>query len=199
MVLSICLLAFILSLSLSPVQDKEWKKSLDKDDITIHTRQTEASPFHEFLAETEMEGTIKKFCELITDFEQYPELFPDCESAEMIQHPVSNVYLYHMIIKVPFPLARRDIVQQLILEEAGNKVAVQINSRPDQLEVQSDFVRMKKADGFWEVVQISDDKISVKFQYLADPGGGVPPWLVNTFAVKSPFKTLQIMREMMQE
>ena len=193
------LLTVHVTIGILSVEDEEWKKSLDKDDIIIHTRQTEGSPFNEFLAETEMEGTVKKFCELITDFENYPELFTDCESAIMIQHPESNVYLYHMILKVPFPFARRDIVQQLILDESGNTVTVQINSRPDQLEVQSDIVRIKKADGFWEVEQISDEKISVKFQYLADPGGDVPPWLVNTFVVQSPYKTLRIMREMMQE
>lgn len=199
MVLLMCLLVFHLTLNISFIEENEWKKSLDKDDIIIYTRQTETSPFHEFLAETEMEGTIKKFCDLITNFELYPELFPDCESVELIQHPVSNVYLYHMKLKVPFPLARRDIVQQLVLDKSGNTVTVRIKSRPDQLEVQSDFVRIEKAYGFWEVEQISDDKISIKFQYLANPGGGVPAWLVNAFIVKSPYKTLRKMREMMQE
>jgi ribosome-associated toxin RatA of RatAB toxin-antitoxin module len=199
MLLLMSLLAFHLTLNVASVEVKEWKKSLDKDDIIIYTRQTEASPFHEFLAETEMEGTVKKFCELITDFEVYPELFPDCESVEMIKHPESNVYLYHMILKVPFPFTRRDIVQQLVMDELGNTVTVQVNSRPNLVERHRRFVRIERADGFWKVEQISDNKISVKFQYLADPGGELPVWLVNSFIVKSPYKTLRIMREMMQE
>lgn len=199
MLIKICQLAFHLTISIASGEDKEWKKSLDKEDIIIYTRQTEASPFHEFLAETEMVGTVNKFYELITDFEVYPELFPDCESVEMIKHPASNVYLYHMVLKVPFPFARRDIVQQLVMDESGSTVSVQVNSRPNEVERHKRFVRIERAEGFWKVEQISDEKISVKFQYLADPGGELPVWLVNSFIVKSPYKTLRIMRKMMQE
>lgn len=196
---SLYLLAFTLSFHLFPIQDKEWKKSLDKDDITVYTRAVESSPFLEFLAEAEMNGTVEKFNDLITDFEHYPELLPDCQSAEVIQHPDPNEYTYHMKLKVPFPFAKRDIVQQMVLKKSVNKVTVQISNRPEGLEPQENFMRLLKADGYWEVRQLSEDKISIKFQYLADPGGGVPPWLVNTFIVKSPYKTLRIMREMMQK
>jgi ribosome-associated toxin RatA of RatAB toxin-antitoxin module len=199
MPLSIYLLAFFLSLSLSPVQDKEWKKSLDKDDIIIYTRKVESSPFLEFLAEAEMKGTVKKFGELITDFEHYPELLPDCESAEVMQNPAPNEFTYHMKLKVPFPFTKRDLVQQLVLHRSADKIKVEITNRPHKMEVQKNFIRILRADGRWEVQQISEEKISIKFQYLADPGGGVPPWLVNTFIVNSPYKTLRIMRKMMQE
>jgi ribosome-associated toxin RatA of RatAB toxin-antitoxin module len=181
------------------VNEKEWKKSLDKDNIIIYTRSVESSPFHEFRAETEMPGTIDKFRDIITDFERYPEWLPDCRSAEIIENPDSNDFTYHMKIKVPFPFANRDIVQQIVLSESGNTLLVEIISKPKKIAKQKDYVRMVKADGRWIITQISDEKISIRFQYLTDPGGGVPTWLVNTFIVKNPHKTLQNLRKMMRE
>jgi ribosome-associated toxin RatA of RatAB toxin-antitoxin module len=181
------------------VNENDWTKSLDKDDIVIYTRSVESSPFHEFLAETEMTGTIDKFREIITDFERYPEWLPDCKSAVIIENPDSNDFTYHMKIKVPFPFSNRDIIQQIVLSESGNTLLVEIISQPKKMKKNKDFVRMETADGRWIIDKITDEKISIKFQYLADPGGGVPTWLVNTFIVKNPHKTLQNLREMMQE
>jgi ribosome-associated toxin RatA of RatAB toxin-antitoxin module len=186
-------------LLISFVNENDWTKSLDKDDIVIYTRSVESSPFHEFLAETEMTGTIDKFREIITDFERYPEWLPDCKSAVIIENPDSNDFTYHMKIKVPFPFSNRDIIQQIVLSESGNTLLVEIISQPKKMKKNKDFVRMETADGRWIIDKITDEKISIKFQYLADPGGGVPTWLVNTFIVKNPHKTLQNLREMMQE
>jgi ribosome-associated toxin RatA of RatAB toxin-antitoxin module len=183
----------------SSLNENDWKKSLDKDDIVIYTRSVESSPFHEFLAETEMAGTIDKFREIITDFERYPEWLPDCKSAEIIENPNANDFTYHMKLKVPFPFANRDIVQQIVLSELENALLVEIISQPKKIKKQEDFVRMETAGGRWVIDQITKDKVAIKFQYLADPGGGVPAWMVNTFMVKNPHKTLQNLREMMQE
>jgi ribosome-associated toxin RatA of RatAB toxin-antitoxin module len=177
----------------------EWKKSLDKDNIIIYTRTVESSPFLEFLAESEMYGSMDRFKEIITDFERYPDWLPDCKSAVVVEHPDTNDFTYHMRIKVPFPFANRDIIQQILLLEAENELIVEIISWPKKIPKQKDYVRMEKADGRWVITKISEEKISIKFQYLADPGGGVPTWLVNTFIVKNPHKTLQNLRELMQE
>ncbi len=199
MVISIVLLAFCFTSSFTSIEDKEWKKSLEKDDITIFTREVESSPFLEFLAEVEMTGTVEKFGLIITDFEHYPDLLPDCKSAEVIQKHEPDDYTYHMKLKVPLPFAKRDLVQQMVLDRSENTITVELINRPDGLEAQKDFIRIPEADGRWDVKQISKDKISIKFQYLANPGGGVPAWLVNAFIVKSPYKTLRKMREMMHE
>jgi ribosome-associated toxin RatA of RatAB toxin-antitoxin module len=172
----------------SSLNENDWKKSLDKDDIVIYTRSVESSPFHEFLAETEMAGTIDKFREIITDFERYPEWLPDCKSAEIIENPDANDFTYHMKIKVPFPFSNRDIVQQIVLSESGECVACRNHQPAKKNEKKKDFVRMETADGRWVIDQITKDKVSIKFQYLADPGGGVPAWMVNTFMVKTHIK-----------
>jgi hypothetical protein len=179
--------------------DQTWKKSLDKDDIVIYTRKVESSPFHEFLAETEMKGTKEKFRALITDFDHYSDWSPDCKSIELIEQNAPENYIYHMKLKVPFPFSKRDIVQELILKENESELLIKIVNHPNKIDDEDDVVRMKRGEGEWLVKQISQERVSIRFQYLADPGGDIPAWLVNSFIVKNPYKSLRNIKKIMAD
>jgi len=180
-------------------QDAPWKKSLDKDDIVIYTRKVEKSPFHEFLAETEMTGTVEEFRALITDFDHYTDWSPDCQSVELIEQDAPEKYIYHMKLKVPFPFSKRDIVQELILKETESELLIKIVNHPNKIDEEDDAVRMKQGKGEWVIKQISSERISIRFQYLADPGGDIPAWLVNSFIVKNPYKSLRNIRNIIAD
>jgi len=185
------------ALFLTASKEGEWEKSMEKDEIIVYTRKVESSPFKEILADAEMYGSIQKFRQIITGIENYTQWMPDCKSAKIIENPSPNDITYHMKLKVPFPFSNRDIIQQIILNESNNKLIVDIINRPNKIEKEKNWVRMLKAEGRWTIEQISHNMVSIKFQYAADPGGGVPAWMVNTFIVKNPHKTLQNVREMM--
>lgn len=188
-----------LSLFLICLAENEWKLSLEKDDILIFTREVEFSKFDEFLAETKMTGTIEDFKRIITDIEHYSDWVPDCNSIEILETPNPNNITYHMKLKVPFPFAKRDIVQQIILNESENTLEVLIHNHPNKVKKDKKYVRMQKAYGKWTIHEISKREISVTFQYFADPGGDIPAWLVNSFIVKNPHESLVNMRRLMAE
>lgn len=178
---------------------EDWEKTLDKDDIVIYTRQLDFSRFKEFRAETEMEGTIGKFREILTDVDSYERWMPDCKSAEIVAFPNPDSLLYHMKMKVPFPFANRDVIQQLVFHQANNKLEIEISNKPGKVAVEEKYVRMPIAFGKWIVEQVTDDTISIHFQYLADPGGDIPAWMVNSFIVKNPHTMLKRMRTKMKD
>ena len=190
-------IAFIVLLNIQ--NDSEWKKSLDKDEIVIYTRKNESSSIQEFLAKAEMEGSISKFREVMSDVDDYENWMPDVKSTEIIEENSENDFTYHMKLKVPFPFTKRDIVQQLIFTGSDKELIIDILNKPDAIEVSEDFVRMPGGDGRWTIHQISENKISINFQYLTDPGGGIPAWLVNSFIVKNPHKTLLNIKKKLQE
>ncbi len=195
------LILFIANLTIltPPTDNSEWELSLEKDDISVYTRNSEGTKFREFLAETTMTGSIEDFKSIITDVSHYPDWLPDCQSAEIVERPIETDITYHMKLKVPFPFENRDIVQQIILKENGNHLNVIILNRPNRLKKEKKYVRMPIAYGSWDIQEISGNKISIKFQYLADPGGEIPVWLVNSFAVKNPHLSLVNIRKLMAD
>ena len=176
-------------------EGQDWKLSLDKDDFLIYTRQVDYSRFNEFLAEAKMNGTIEEFKSIITDVDQYEAWMPDCKSAEIIERRGPDDITYHMKLKVPFPFSNRDIIQQLVLHEKGGILEIDIINRPKKITASKKYVRMLQANGKWIVKEISEDEISIRFRYFADPGGDIPAWLVNSFIVKNPHITLSNIRE----
>lgn len=188
-----------LSLVLFYLAENEWELSLEKDNISVFTREVEFSNFDEFLAEAKMTGTIEDFKRIITDIENYSDWVPDCKSIEILETPNPNNITYHMKLKVPFPFTKRDIVQQIILNESENKLEVLIHNHPNKVKEEKKYVRMLKAHGKWTIQEVSKREISVRFQYFADPGGDIPAWLVNSFIVKNPHKSLVNMRKLMEE
>jgi ribosome-associated toxin RatA of RatAB toxin-antitoxin module len=181
------------------LEEDDWKLSLDKDDIIVFTRDVDKSSFKEFLAEATMNGTIEDFKRIITDIENYPDWLPDCKSVHIIEKLNSNDITYHMKLKVPFPFANRDIVQQIILNETEGKLEVMILNHPNKVKKEKKYVRMENSSGRWVIQQVSTKEIAIKFQYFADPGGDIPAWLVNSFVVKNPHKSLSNMRELMED
>ncbi len=188
-----------LSLFLFYLAENEWELSLEKDNISVFTREVEFSNFDEFLAEAKMTGTIEDFKKIITDIENYSDWVPDCKSIEILETPNPSNITYHMKLKVPFPFTKRDIVQQIILNESENTLEVLIHNHPNKVKKDKKYVRMQKAYGKWTIQEVSKKEISVRFQYFADPGGDIPAWLVNSFIVKNPHKSLVNMRKLMEE
>ncbi len=188
-----------LSLFLFYPAENEWELSLEKDDISIFTREVEFSNFDEFLAEAKMTGTINDFKKIIIDIEHYYDWVPDCKSIEILENPNPGNITYHMKLKVPFPFAKRDIVQQIILNETENKLEVLIQNHPNKVKREKKYVRMLQAHGKWTIQEISKTEILIRFQYFADPGGDIPAWLVNSFIVKNPHLSLVNMRKLMED
>jgi hypothetical protein len=194
--LKILLLPFMFILL--KIQETEWKKSLDKDDIIVYTRKIEGKRFSEILAVTKMNGSVDKFKSIITNVDGYTHWITDSKSAEVIESSNSNEITYHMKLKVPFPFENRDIVQQINLNESTDKLEVVISNQPDMLPREKKYERMVEAFGTWTVEAINESEVSIKFQYYADPSGEIPAWLVNAFIVKNPHQTLKNLRALMQ-
>jgi hypothetical protein len=174
----------------------EWKKALDKDGIVIHTRHVDGSPFHEFLAETKISGTIQGFKKIFSNVTDYEDWMPDCKSAELIGTTKESEFTYYMEINAPFPVANRYTMQCVQYVEKFGELTVNLTDCENCQPPDTESVRIESAYGSWIVKQENDNEISIRFQYFADPGGDLPAWLVNSFIVKSPYQTLINLREL---
>jgi len=177
----------------------EWKKTLDKDGITIQTRKVDGSPFHEFLAETRMPGSISAFKKVFSDVTNYPSWMPDCKTTELIGTAKQNEFTYYMELAVPFPIANRYTIQNVRFNEKPDELIVSLANCEHCELPKTGSIRIESAHGSWIVRQENEKEISIQFQYFTDPGGDVPAWLVNSFLVKSPHKTLVNLRELLDD
>ena len=192
----ILLIFTVLGLSQSD-ETYPWEKTLSKDGVVVYTRKVPSSAFKEFLAEATIKGSIEQFKTLLRDPARQPEWLPNCTETRLVDSLGPGNFTYHMMLRVPFPFENRDLVQQLVFDESPQFLEVSIINRAELVPEQDGYVRMPDIGGSWRVRELEDGMIKVQFQYFADPGGRIPPWLVNTFVVKNPYKTLTNLRRMM--
>lgn len=179
----------------------DWKKELDKQGIVIFTRTPEQSKLKGFKAEATLSGTtVDEVQSLLMDVEQYGDWVSDVKSVEVLEDHLPGRVLYHVRLGVPFPFEQRDMVQEMRVKRLSDTVVrIDLMNRPDAIEPLRKAVRMPSADGHWDIEAVDQDTVQICFEYYSDPGGGIPPWLVNMFIVQSPYKTIKNLRTLVSE
>ena len=196
--MKLIILALIAIPSLSPGADNEWKKAKEKDGITVFTRQTENSNIKEFKAEGIIEGTLVTLKKVFKDVDNYCEWVSDCKTTKKLE--VSQKELIHyMEISVPFPFDNRDMIQKSVFEMDSKTLKVSLTNLPEYLPEEKGRTRLPIAEGYWLFQEIGPGEIKATLQYLSDPGGSIPSWLVNLFIVEGPLKNIQNLRLMVQK
>ena len=170
----------------------EWELAKDKDGIKVYTREVTDSRIKEFRAESTVESTLSSVVAVMTDINSIPDWVEEAESSKLLDQLNERDLFYYLEIEVPFPFDNRDMIQHLVIrqDKETKKLTFSLSNAPNYIPVDDKRVRMPAADGIWEFTPIGNGKLKIHFQYLNDPGGGIPAWLVNSFIVKSPFNSV---------
>lgn len=177
-------------------QESGWQIAKEKDGIAIYTRELAGAEVKEFKALTEINTEMEFLVDMVLDVKEYARWMDNIESAEVIKKLTNNEFYVYSLIDIPWPINDRDLVTLNQVEREGKaKVKISLQSVEGFVPVKDDVIRMPKANGFWEFTLVGNGKIGVVYQFLGDPGGSVPDWLVNMFLVDGPFKSLSNMRK----
>ena len=193
-------LVFLLILSISDIacSQSEWQKIRDSDGIVVFTRKVGDSKTSEFRVETTMPGNLVQYRKILSQIDQYQDWLPSCKESTILNTISGNEIIYYVVLNMPFPFTDRDMIQHIQFHSKKDSLMVRISNEPNYKPEVENRVRMINARGKWLIRQIDSNKISVVFQYLADPDGGLPAWLVNAFIAENPYKTIYNLRELMR-
>ena len=174
----------------------DWKLEKNKDGIKVYTRSTEGSDILEFKALCEVDATRKRVAEVVARITDYPNWFPDCENAQVLKSISSTKRKIYYEIDLPWPASNRDVIMILRVDvDNANKTTTIFFDHTSTGKAEKDgVVRMPNAKGFWKLKTV-DDKTKVQYQFLADPGGSLPTWIINMFIVDGPYDTFVALKE----
>lgn len=182
-------------------QESDWKLEKENDGISVYTREVGGMKIKEFKATATIETKIKVLVDMVIDAETYVDWIDKMEEAEIVEKVNENEFYIYSQVDVPWPFDNRDIVtlNKVIKDEKTGAVTIAITAVSGKVPEKDGVIRMPESSGFWKFSPNKEGKIAVVYQYLADPGGGIPEWLVNMFLVDGPFKTLENMKKIAEK
>jgi len=192
------LIQIIISFSFCSVaQSNDWKRASNEDGIQAYTRKVSGSKYLEYKIETQISTTIEGAINLITDTKKYKLIFPYLSKVELLKNNTEDSYDVLVVINTPFPARDRIGVYTNQINRSDNEATIQI-SQNTNLIPDSKYVKIKECYGSWNLKKINEDQIFVSHTFFADPGGTIPPFIINAFALKQPMKTFRIIRKTLE-
>lgn len=176
---------------ISGLQNTEWRLDKDKNEIKVYTRKVDGYAVREFRAESSVNSNFDEIMDLFEDVENYPQWIPDVTESQIIEKTDDSTYYYRMVIKAPFPVTNRDLVSEMkFVSEGENIFRIEMQAFPELVDEVDGLIRIPYSTGYWEFT-IDGENLLIKNQFLSDPGGTVPSWIINSFITNNPYNTIK--------
>lgn len=196
------LIACMILLAIFPKSIEEqagWKLKRDKNGISIYVREQDDSPLKEYKARAVISHPIQEVFAFLLDIKRHPEWVVRCTGITIIENQVEHKITYHTAYDMPWPVKDRDLtVESVYTRYAGGK-KIESLTQYVQMEfpLQEDVIRMHRYRE-WVILE-EIDSLNTLFvaEGFVDPGGKVPPWLVNMFLVDGIYDSVVKTRELL--
>ncbi len=168
-----------------------WELRKEEDSIRIYTSANSDSKIRVIKAEFTLRATREELFNELLKADKYTEWQYNAIESVILEKPSQSEVTYHALVSAPWPVANRDLVVYLKInnQSAKDEFTIETTGKPDYVPVRSGVVRVPVSNGFWKVKQVGPRMLKIMFTMRIDPGGYVPAWLVNLTLAQAPFQT----------
>lgn len=189
-------ITLLIVLSLILTFDQNWELKKDKEGIKVYMKEDSESDFKEFKAVCVSGFSMLKFLGPIRDVERYPEWqeIKEVKILEMVNENDAIIWLHY---DMPWPVWDRDMIVQTKCEidTVGGYVNYSFYGIPDHIAEKEGIVRVPAVSGTWTLKRTENGQTEVIHSMSINPGGSLPSWVVNIFAVDAPYLALKNIQE----
>jgi hypothetical protein len=194
-------LVFILGLSLlsqTATAQEPWKVAKEKNGVKIETRFIDGWSIKEYRATVYIKTTLDKAVEAYRDpVKRKSFMARSIEVSNLKENSKTDIITYNLG-NAPWPVADRDNITHSIFIKKGNQVKVTMKSLPNFIPEKDGIVRVPRTKGHWLFVDQGNGMVKVVQQSVADLGGSVPDWLVNSTIIEGPYDVLLALKGVLE-
>lgn len=194
-------LVFILGLSLtfqSANAQGAWKIAKEKNGVKIETRFIDGWSIKEYRATVYIKTTLDEAVEAYRDpVKRKSFMARSIEVSNLKENSKTDIITYNLG-NAPWPVADRDNITHSIFIKKGNQVKVTMTSLPNYIPEKDGIVRVPRTKGHWLFIDQGNGIVKVVQQSVADLGGSVPDWLVNSTIVEGPYDVLLALKGILE-
>jgi len=171
-----------------------WTLESEKDGIKIYTRTVKGSKLKQVRAVVAVKAPLEKVLRIITDYKGYNEWMNNVTESYVMHQPSDSIHYVYRFEDAPWPVQNRYHVDRMIVDRGIDDVTVAFKSMPNYIDKTDEAIEVEQYEGSWHIVDNGLGECMIEYTLDENPGGFVPPWLVNYLAIDTPFKTLSNLR-----
>ena len=177
---------------------KDWQLKKEEDGIRVYSRSMEGSKLKSIKVTCELDGSMSQLTALLLDAKAHEEWVYNTRSSYVVKQLSPTEQIYYSEITLPWPMTNRDVVVLMTLNQdpATKTMEVKADAIEGHVEKKEGIVRVPLSSVTWKVKPLQG-KLQVEYVAQADPGGNVPPWIVNSFSTKGPLETFKRLKKLM--
>jgi hypothetical protein len=169
----------------------------EKDGIKVYTCKTDGERFRMVRAEFVLENTsIEKLEKFLWDVDNYVSWQYRALAAQQLTKPDNDEMTYRVEVNAPWPVENRELILRfkIIRDHLPERMDIDIQTIEWAQPPPHGMVRVPFSKATW---QIWRDGRSLKVDYWLqiDPGGYVPPLLVNLALADGPYETFKKLKD----
>jgi hypothetical protein len=188
-------LFFLLAVTFNAAADTDWELAKEAEGIKVYTREVDGWEIDEFKVISVLNVKRYLIYNAIIDVVSYPTWYPDIMESQVCKKVSDTEFYCYSKLDIPWPSDDRDgechikVTHNSELKTTLIEMNVCTKYKPEQ----DGYIRMTKGKGFWKLTSKGEGTV-VHYQYLSDPGGSIPSWIINMFIVDNPFNTMKALK-----
>ncbi len=178
----------------------DWKFLTAKSGIKVYTKSIPGSKIKALRIECNVNASASEVVALLMDIPAAVRWVSHTKSCVLIRKVSPAELYYYTEISLPWPLENRDFSAHVKVSQdlATKIVTVNAPAVPGWVPVKPGIVRISHSKGFWTITPTDKGRVKIDYILEVDPGGNIPPVVVNTFASQGPIETFMNMRKELQ-
>jgi len=193
--------SFILGNSFFARGQSECDLKKDKDGIKVYTCKSDSSKFRSLVAEFDLENTSLETLEnFLWDVDNYVNWQYNMVESGLIKRINDQVMIYRSEIDAPWPVEDREMLVQfsVIRDQLPDELTFLIYTITYDYPLKENVLRVPYSNAAWQVKR-NGNSLHVKYMMKINPGGYVPPMLVNLAMAEGPYVSFLNLKRMIEK
>jgi hypothetical protein len=197
--LSLLFAGCVLSVSLS-AQDADCVLKKDNDGVKVYTCKSDTSKFRSLKAEFSVQDvSIAELKTFLFTVPKYLNWQYHAIEANLVKAISDSEMIYRVVIDAPWPLDNREMVVQFTADiKDQDNAKFTINSVASDYPQNEDLIRVPFSQASWTITR-ANNTLHVIYKMNIDPGGYVPPLLVNIAMADGPHQSFRNLKKLIEK
>ena len=178
-----------------------WVLRKEKDGVFIYDLKTDTAKFNSIKVETVLTGRVEDLVSILMDVGNHYKWAYGTKSAVLLQRISDKEIIFYKEINSPgLVVSDRDLIlrMKVISNAATKSVEIKSVALPNFIPVKDKLVRVPMSNETWMITPLANHRIKINYLLQIDPGGALPPLLVNLFVTKGPYESFINLKELLK-